>query len=54
MLCEETNSEEHDMTRLISRIFPFADRAQHGAGRRSRLRASVQADREQLIGPFVD
>ena len=42
------------MTRLMSRLFPFADRAQHGDGRRARSRASVQADREQLIGPFVD
>lgn len=42
------------MTRLMTRIFPFADRAQHGDGRRAQSRAIVQADRERLIGPFVD
>ena len=42
------------MTRLISRLFPFAEREQHPAPRRQHSRRSVQSDRERLIALFVD
>jgi len=45
------------MTRLMSRIFPFADRAdRHGGGshRHAWSKTDLQAERDQLIGLFVD
>jgi hypothetical protein len=45
------------MTRLIARLFPFADREHHpvaAGGHPARSRSRVQADRDRLIGLFVD
>jgi hypothetical protein len=45
------------MTRMINRLFPFADRDRHAneaSPRELRASADLQAERDLLIGLFVD